>query len=90
MLKSQTVRLWDVAVFGPLTLYAGWELRKKRPWLAVTMAAFGVGTIAYNAVNYVRYSQLAPQPTQQLPRTPDAPSPQSSIPQPAQPGGTYV
>ncbi len=73
MLKSQTVRLIDVAVIGPAMVWAGVDLRKSRPWLAVLLGVFGVATIGYNARNYMRYQQLTalpPMPPQQQPAQP--------------------
>ncbi len=69
MLKSQAVRLVDVAVIGPVMIWAGVDLRKKRPWLAALLGVFGVATIGYNARNYWRYQQLTvlPPPSLQQP-----------------------
>ena len=63
--KSQNVRIVDVFVIGPLMLYAGLVLTRKHPtrnvlagWL---LAAFGVSTIVYNAINYQTVRKGAPQ-----------------------------
>ena len=55
-MKSQSIRLLDVAVVGPLMIWAGIELSGKRgdarqPWAGL-LAIFGATTIAYNARHY--------------------------------------
>lgn len=55
MLKSQTIRLLDVFLIGPLMIYGGWKLRKEVP--GSTLALFGVATIIYNGINYLRYQE---------------------------------
>ena len=51
-MKTQTVRLLDVFVFGPFLLYAG-----TRPNLSRAEKSFllviGAGTVIYNMVNYL-------------------------------------
>jgi hypothetical protein len=55
LLKSQPVRLLDVALVGPVMVLAGWDLRRSRPWLGWPLAVLGVATMLYNGVNYARY-----------------------------------
>jgi hypothetical protein len=52
-IKPQSVRLLDVAVIGPVMILAALALPKERRALALTLAVFGVGTVAYNASNYL-------------------------------------
>ena len=50
--KAQTVRIGDMLVFGPLMIYAGLG-KTPPPWVQVGMVIIGVGTIAYNLINYL-------------------------------------
>lgn len=52
--KTQTIRLLDVFVFGPLMIYAGVTTPPPRDWLKYSMIAMGVGTIVYNGWNYLQ------------------------------------
>lgn len=55
--KPQVVRLADVAVFGPLMIYAG--MGKKAPkWVQWGLVLVGVGTIIYNLHYYLVNRQL--------------------------------
>lgn len=50
--KPQAVRLADIAVFGPMMVYAG--LGKKAPrWVRWGLVIVGVGTIIYNFHYYM-------------------------------------
>ena len=51
--KAQGVRLADVFLFGPLMIYSAMD-RKPPPWMNAAMLAIGVGTILYNAGNYLK------------------------------------
>ena len=53
LVKPQTVRLFDVALIGPAMVLASLELPEESETLAGAMAVLGVGTIAYNLVNYL-------------------------------------
>ncbi len=50
--KAQTIRVLDVALIGPLMIWGGLATRKTYPVAGTVLAAFGVSTIIYNAVNY--------------------------------------
>lgn len=50
--KTQTVRLLDVALIGPLMIGGGVAWTDRRPILGGALALFGVATIWYNAKNY--------------------------------------
>jgi hypothetical protein len=55
--KPQAVRLADIAVFGPLMIYAG--MGKKAPrWVQWGLIIVGVGTIIYNLHYYLVNRQL--------------------------------
>lgn len=48
--KAQPVRVLDVVLIGPLMIWGG--VRAGGP-LGALLGMFGVGTIAYNAINYL-------------------------------------
>lgn len=50
-MKGQSVRLFDVLIFGPVMVRAGWHLRN-RP-IGAFIAFSGVATIIYNLYNYL-------------------------------------
>lgn len=53
MIKTQTIRVFDVFVFGPVIMYAG--TRKELPmWLRSSLLLIGAGTIIYNGYNYMK------------------------------------
>ncbi|MEE9119404.1 MAG: hypothetical protein V3U02_12535 [Calditrichia bacterium] len=57
MEKAQIIRAADVLVIGPSMLYAGYG--KDMPkWLKALMVFVGVGTIMYNANNYIQIEKL--------------------------------
>ncbi len=56
-LKSQTVRLLDVFVFGPVMLGAAAKVPDEHKVLKAGTAAIGIGTILYNGVNYLEYEE---------------------------------
>lgn len=51
-MKSQAVRIADVAFIGPFMLYAATRLKGQDPSI---MAALGLATIIYNGLNYIKY-----------------------------------
>jgi hypothetical protein len=52
--KSQFIRLVDVFVIAPICVYAGVKYKDVLPtWLSVGLIAIGVGTLVYNANNYL-------------------------------------
>jgi hypothetical protein len=52
--KSQTIRLIDVFIIGPVLIYAGIKHRKDMsPLLSGTLILFGAATVYYNAKNYM-------------------------------------
>lgn len=57
MLKSQTVRLIDISIYGP---YLIWVASKGNITKLdkVLLMALGVGTIIYNFNNYEKYKRL--------------------------------
>jgi len=64
-LKSQTVRLLDVFVVGPVLVYAGTRfavkggcaVEKHAPGVGMAVAAIGVATVVYNGRNYLRLAK---------------------------------
>lgn len=69
--KSQNMRLFDIAVLGPLMIWGGAKAGGLR---GTALAFFGITTMIYNARNYARVRNMA--------AAPPAPSPQP-ITQPA-------
>lgn len=55
--KTQMVRLLDVFVFGPLMIGAAKD--QQSPYFKGALIAIGVGTIVYNAVNYLTEASAA-------------------------------
>jgi hypothetical protein len=53
-MKTQLVRIADVVFFGPFMLYAA-SRPKLNKTQKVILATIGVGTIVYNAINYLKY-----------------------------------
>jgi hypothetical protein len=50
-MKTQLIRLADVAFIGPFMLYAATRLKGKDRTI---MAALGLATIIYNGINFVK------------------------------------
>lgn len=55
--KPQTVRLVDVFLLGPACLAVAYGLPMKSPLARAFWAVAGVGTIYYNARNYIAVQQ---------------------------------
>jgi len=73
--KSQRMRIFDVAVLGPLMIWGG---AKAGGLGGTALAFFGVTTMFYNARNYARVRNMATAPVAPLP-------PPSSMPPVAAP-----
>ncbi len=59
-IKAQGVRLLDIGVFGPLMVLSA--MNKKPPgWLKLAMVGIGVGTILYNAKNFLAVKNKLPK-----------------------------
>ena len=56
-MKPQIVRLADVFVIGPLMVWAGFQLQPRHRMAGPLLAAFGLGTVVYNARNYALRAQ---------------------------------
>ena len=53
--KTQAIRLADVFLIGPLMIWGGLELAEREyPARGHGLAALGIATIGYNALNYIR------------------------------------
>ena len=51
--KSQTVRLLDVGLFGPMMIMSA--MNKEPPqWMRLAMFGIGIGTVLYNANNFFK------------------------------------
>ncbi len=53
--KSQFVRILDIAVWGPLVIWAG-VLVKEPKWVKWLLVLIGSATIAYNLRNYLSHT----------------------------------
>lgn len=61
--KSQTVRVLDVVLIGPLMCWGGLRLRNEHPVAGGLLAALGVLTVWYNGRNYLRVADAARPPS---------------------------
>lgn len=53
--KTQTVRVADVFVIGPMMVWGGVALaRTRHPIAGLILGAMGVGTVIFNGVNWFR------------------------------------
>ncbi len=50
--KTQTIRLLDVFVIGPVMVWGGMKLQRRHPLGGGALALFGVSTVLYNWANY--------------------------------------
>jgi len=56
--KAQAVRVFDVMVLGPVMVAGGVQLvRGRNLGLGLFLVAGGIGTAAYNWVNYLRIAE---------------------------------
>jgi hypothetical protein len=51
--KTQAIRLADVALVGPLMIWGGVKTANENPVPGMTLLLFGIGTIIYNASNFI-------------------------------------
>ena len=57
--KTQNIRIADVFVIGPAMIYGGVKLtRQDSQLLGLSLIAFGIATILYNANNYFKQEEL--------------------------------
>lgn len=56
-MKSQSVRILDVVLIGPLMMWGGAQLRKEYPLRGNLLTLLGIATIGYNARNYLLIEQ---------------------------------
>jgi hypothetical protein len=52
--KTQIIRLADVALVGPLMIWAGGKAAEKNPVPGMALLLFGIGTIVFNGSNYLK------------------------------------
>lgn len=51
--KPQNIRLADVFLLGPFSIWFGMKADEMPAWARVAMVAYGVATIGYNGKNYL-------------------------------------
>lgn len=55
---TQKIRLLDIAVIGPLMIYAGVKGKDELPeWVRGVLILLGATTIGYNLINYLAISE---------------------------------
>ena len=54
LIKSQTVRLGDVFIFGPILILASMQTKPLSGRFKFFLLSAGIGTIIYNLHNYVQ------------------------------------
>jgi hypothetical protein len=54
-MKTQTIRVADVLVIGPLMVWAGLKLRAEHPVAGSALALMGAGTVVYNGRNWLKH-----------------------------------
>lgn len=53
-MKTQTIRLADVFLIGPLMVWGGWKLRDSHPVAGPALMALGGATVIYNGRNWLK------------------------------------
>ena len=53
-MKSQSIRLLDVFLIGPMMSYIGYKSEGVPQWIKTSMILFGFSTIIYNGANYMK------------------------------------
>lgn len=53
-MKTQTIRLLDVFLLGPLMIAVAQRAQNISEWQRAALALSGVATIVYNGVNWIR------------------------------------
>lgn len=53
-MKTQTIRILDVFLIGPLMVYIADKSENVNPVLKNLLSFFGFSTILYNAYNYIK------------------------------------
>jgi len=64
MVKSQTVRLWDIFVLGPFSIWFAHRATQMPAWARIALGTYGVGTMLYNGYNYFEYQRIKRQHAQ--------------------------
>ncbi len=57
LVKSQNVRLADIFVYGPFSIWFGAKAKEMPTWARAAMIAYGAGTILYNGQNYLEIEE---------------------------------
>ena len=68
--KTQLIRLADIAIVGPLMVYASFHMDDDKEWAAFILRALGMMTVLYNAQNFQLISDAR---AQNLNTSPDLP-----------------
>lgn len=55
--KPQNVRLADIFILGPFSIWFGAKAKEMPSWARAAMIAYGAATIGYNAKNYLEISE---------------------------------
>jgi hypothetical protein len=55
--KPQNIRLADVFILGPFSIWFGLKAKEMPTWARVAMMAYGTGTIFYNGKNYLEIEE---------------------------------
>lgn len=57
MLKSQTVRIADIVLYGPFMIYVAskYDLSNRDK---ILLTLLGIGTVTYNLNNYLKYNKI--------------------------------
>lgn len=70
-MKSQWVRVADVVAIGPLMIWGACQIIDRYPVRSALLGLFGVGTVVYNARNWLAVREMegrhaAQNPTRSL------------------------
>ena len=57
-MKTQNVRLLDVLALGPFMVWFAMSARGVPGWARAVMVASGLGTMLYNAANYIEQERM--------------------------------
>ncbi len=57
-MKTQTVRLFDVFLVGPLMIWGGYQATARFPIAGAALALLGAATVIYNGSNYLERERL--------------------------------
>ena len=64
IMKPQNIRLADILLLGPFSIWFGVKAKEMPTWARTAMIAYGVGTIAYNSKNYLETEEQKKKSTE--------------------------